>query len=252
MDNEKNSHEKELWLGEFFNYIFLEEGAIFTLWQSKPLTTIPLYLFSYEEILELYNQLTDEQKSQVTIVDNYDLSSNWKNWEKFQEGLDIKRFEFFLREDPRNPKAPDLWFINKEQITLAIEDHYEIFSKALQFDFESDQVVSEIKDPHSTFWNKVVEEPLLLGILHGFGKHNSQCFDRKHVENGPIEDALSFTFSDTTKMGSASLEKFPLPIFASFTKDDPIIAKYKEERQMIKNRYKGKEFIQLTLEKLQE
>lgn len=185
-------------------------------------------------------------------MEDYDLPENWEKWKSFQKTLDIKRFDFFLRENPDNPKVPGVWFVNILQTALTIEDHYETFTKTLGFDFDSDQVVSEIRDPNSIFWNKVLKEPLLLGILYGFGKNNSLGFYWKHIKNSPIDNLLNFTFSDTCKMGDTSLDNFPLPVFASFIKNDPIIKKYEKERRMIKQRYKNKDFVQLTLEKLQE
>lgn len=238
-------------MGKFLNDLFLEEGAIFVLWGSKPLSTFPLYLFRDEEMKNLYDQLSEEEKSQVTIIENYDLPSNWKKWEIFQKDLNIHQFALFLRETD-NPKAPEICFVNLLQTALTLEDHHEIFTKTLGFNFESDQVVSEIQDPHSIFWNKVLQEPLLLGILYGFGKHNSLSFHWKHIKEGRINHALNFIFSDARKLGHTNLENFPLPIFASFINNDPIIEKYENERRMIKNHYKGKDFVQLTLEKLQE
>lgn len=249
----KLSRNKETkWMEKFFNDLFLEEGAIFTLWGSKPLTIVPLYLFSDEEMRDLYNQLSEKEKSQVTIIKNYDLPTNWRKWETFQKQLNIKKFALFLRENLENPKIPDIWFVNILETALQIEIHHEIFTRILGFDFETEQVILEIQDPSSIFWNKILSEPLLLGILYGYGKYNAICFHWKHSKNGAIDRSLSFTFSATPKLGCSSIKNFPLPVFASFSNNDPIIEKYKGERREIKKIYNRKNFIPLTLKKLQE
>jgi hypothetical protein len=45
-------------------------------------------------------------------------------------------------------------------------------------------------------------------------------------------------------------EHFGIPSFISFNEIDPIIDLYKEERIKIKNIYKDKDFLDLTLQKL--
>lgn len=55
--------EEAKWLDKFFTDIFLEQGAVFTLWGTKPITVIPVYLFTDEEMQILYNELSEEQKN---------------------------------------------------------------------------------------------------------------------------------------------------------------------------------------------
>lgn len=241
--------EEAKWLDKFFTDVFLEQGAVFTLWGTKPITVIPVYLFTDEEMQILYNELSEEQKKQVVILEDYDLPKNWEKWKVFQKNLDIKQFAFFLRDNLENPKIPEIWFVNILQTILAIEEHHELFTEILGMNFDSRQVTAEIRDPNSIFWEKVMKEPVLLGILYGFGKYNALSFHQKHVHN---DSALDFTFSDTCKLGHTSLSNFPLPIFASFSKKDLVIEKYAKERTMIKKMYGNKNFIHATLRKLQE
>ena len=48
-----NSNDAK-WMDKFFNELFLEQGAIFVLWGSKPLTIVPLSLFTDEEMKTFY------------------------------------------------------------------------------------------------------------------------------------------------------------------------------------------------------
>ncbi|MCB1107546.1 MAG: hypothetical protein KDK76_05575 [Chlamydiia bacterium] len=197
----------------------------------------------------LYSQLSEKQKNQAVILENYDLPKNWEKWSAFQNQLDIKRFAFFLRENLENPKVPEIWFVNILQTVSTIEGHYDLFTEVLGINFEPHQVVADVRDPKSDFWKKVLEEPLFLGILYGYGRYNSLSFHRKYAYNDPD---LNFTFSDKCKLGHTSLSNFPLPIFASFSQKDLVIKQYEKERKMIKKMYKHKDFVTLTLKKLQK
>ena len=49
------SQEEKRWMAKFFQDLLLEEGAIFTLWGSKPITRIILYHYTDVEIKKYYD-----------------------------------------------------------------------------------------------------------------------------------------------------------------------------------------------------
>lgn len=53
-----------------------------------------------------------------------------------------------------------------------------------------------------------------------------------------------------SKKPAFSISNFPIPSFASFSKNDPIVVQYKREREMIQEAYQGKDFVTFTLELL--
>ena len=46
------------------------------------------------------------------------------------------------------------------------------------------------------------------------------------------------------------IKNFSLPHFASFTKNNPVLSRYKKERKEIQRLYKSKDFVDFTLELL--
>ena len=115
----------------------------------------------------------------------------------------------------------------------------------------------EVQNKDSHFWKIVEENARLLGILYGFGKQNSFCFSWKYGEenNTPalhqFRENMWFTFSDELKfIGASTITHFPIPIFASFLREDTVIKKYQMERKKIMKEYANKDFVELTLQKL--
>lgn len=55
-----------------------------------------------------------------------------------------------------------------------------------------------------------------------------------------------------TDKNAFTLSNFTIPVFNSFTENDPFVAKYEAERENIRQLYKGKDFVTWTLELLTE
>ena len=52
--------EERQWMEKFFHDLLFVEGGVYTLWGSKPITTIALYHYTDEEWEELNNNLSPE------------------------------------------------------------------------------------------------------------------------------------------------------------------------------------------------
>jgi len=149
--------------------------------------------------------------------------------------------------DPSIEKMIDVTFVNIFETALTIQENYDLFKRAVGFDFDPLQVVFDLEDESSEFWNKIkgCEHSYLWGLLYGFGEKNTWGYFWKgrHIINAQTH-AKEIGFADTiskqfrckkmpspTEKNAFSVSKFPLPPFASFSKRDPIVTQYEKERE---------------------
>jgi len=247
---EKCSPQERAWLTKFFRDLLLNEAAIYTLWGSKPMTLIHLILYTQEEIMAYYNSLSDEQKKEAVIHRDYDLDENWKKWEKIKDRFPKNRFLLFQRDCSEGGKIGNIYLVDVLQTALVIQENYASFQNVVGFDFDPIKIVYEIQDPDSVFWNKTLQHSALLGILFGFGPKNAWAFQWKYGHT-PCLGNFQSTASDLNSFGQATLSNFPLPVFSVFN-DWEVVERYKKEREGIQKNYKGKDFVDLTLQRLSE
>ncbi|MDX8430214.1 MAG: hypothetical protein SNF33_00155 (plasmid) [Candidatus Algichlamydia australiensis] len=51
-----------------------------------------------------------------------------------------------------------------------------------------------------------------------------------------------------TEKNAFTISNFPIPAFASYFENDPVVRKYEKERKQIQRLYRGKDFVDMTLE----
>lgn len=293
---------------KFFRYFLLCESAIYTLAGSKPLTETTLFYedrpeellreerrndFVYfllnrsnEKDMQFYEKLSPQEKEEKAyLIDDKDFIHNieelWDKWEKIQHRFQIKkRFLLFKKEYPKEywqhlfpeySAIHTIFFIDVVKTALVIQENYELFKRAVGFDFDPLEVVFEMEQDKSPFWDTIHGKEAwnysyLWGLLYGFGKENSfthfwksrNIRSDKYCEKGKIlsphikkwpsyKNRPSFS-----EKGAFSLSNFVIPAFNSFSENDPVVAKYEAEKEKIKELYKGKDFVIQTLELLTE
>lgn len=234
--------------------------------------------------MEFYSKLSSlEKEEKAYLIEEkdfiYNIEDLWDKWEKIRHRFPLKK-KFLLIKKERHP---DLWkeiwpkcravydivFVDVLRTALVIQENYELFRQAVGYDFDPMAVVFELEDENSNFWSKLDGKEgwkysYLWGVLYGFGKENSfsyfwkgrqmkgLCSNEKEKlfatnlkSRRSCQDAPSF--SDRSAF---SISSFSIPAFASFSENDPVVAKYEDERKKIKQLYKGKDFVAVTLELL--
>ena len=239
--------EEEVWLSEFFRDVFLEESAIYTLWGTKPLTAFDICYYTKDELQNLRHQhgVPDDKDSKVISVTRYTIPENWDKWEQIRSRFPIKNFLFFKKQDNFFPKIYRLYFVNIRLLEATLTDHYKLFKERIEADFKPCNVVLEIQDNESFFWEHVFNDSMLMGILYGFGKNNAENF----LQAGKINSGIKFSDQQEV-IGETDLNNFTIPIFASFSEKDEKIKQYLMERKRIKKTYKNKNFVHETLKQL--
>lgn len=235
-----------------------------------------------EEDMLFYKRLSTNQKKKAFLIPGknfiYHSDQLWDHWEKMQHRFPLsKKFLLIKKERPLekvkqlNPdleKILDVMFVNIFQTAFILQKHYDLFRRAVGFDFDPLQTVFELENPNSKFWNSIqgCAHSYLWGLLYGFGEKNTWGYFWKgrhmigadtHDKEIAFANVLKKWFSYKTlpsgeEKNAFSISNFSVPGFASFSEIDPVVIQYEKERKMIQKVYRGKDFVQFTLHLLSD
>jgi hypothetical protein len=176
--------EERGWLREFFHDLLFEEMGAYVLYGTKPMAWSSIEKAYTEEeqaqIKAWYDALSDQEKTKYIVRedDRYDFYTNFHKWERIKHRFSIKQYLFGTFPARFDSDGPDsLFFVNIEMALRTLLEYYEDFRRILGFDFDPLQAVFEIENRESKFWNVVIHNDVLLGILLGFGRDNSWFFE---------------------------------------------------------------------------
>lgn len=284
---EKKLKDEKIILEKFFRYLLLDGSGIYTLVGSKPITSAQLF---YEESKETkqkkWDRLSKEEKQKRILIINrdnpedmsfyknlskeikknaflvsdneytFDQSKVLNNWH-FIENLPIsdkylliKKYQDTFNFEGESIVCYDIIFVNILETALILKKYYYFFRDAVGFDFDTMQIIMELKNEESEFWNKINDSKhaLLWGLLFGFGEKNSFSFDLVQNKNYNFSNVIQKYNSSEEFIPIPSINNFSIPQFMSFSKEDPIIKKYEKERKQIQKEYQGKNFLKNTLD----
>ncbi len=228
----------------FAEYLLIRETGIYTLLGSKPITSV---LLSYKQV---NNSKPAEPTPifglQFTKSNHFkkELPDLWKHWKK-RRPINSSHFSLVTI---REKSSEDLCLVNKNLVRAALQEYYSKIAEHLGEDFNIDDVINTIDEPDSYFWTKIFKHHLACGIFYGYGIENSEKFkiDTSNAKfSNSIKDLLNARFKK-----NISLSDLPLPMFKSFSDPDPMIAKYKTERQQIQDKYQYANLRKLLTEAL--
>lgn len=87
-----------------------------------------------------------------------------------------KRYCFVINEDK---DSVSIYFLDKENFLKTIENNIDLFLKELGEDFTAVKFLEEIIEEKASFLDAIHHHEGILGILLGYGRHNSMLFQRK-------------------------------------------------------------------------
>lgn len=244
-------------LESLFSYLLFYEGGAYTLFGMKPISFVASSDISKEEKQEFFSF-----SSHPTIKNMLNFSENWNIWEDLKNQYSTPRFLLFQRNSPSfSPAEKSVFLVNIAATIETLQKYYQKFRTAAGEDFDPLDIVFEIQDNHSLFWNKILAREDLFGILLGFGEQNAWFFvrvkawqDKNHHQSGQKDSFLASLSMQTP--GSNSLSpydpSFPLPGFICYAEEESfrLVRQYERERNMIKKIYRGKDIVQTTLNRL--
>lgn len=226
--------------------------------------------------LDFYRTLRKEDKKKTVffsdrddIFDGYDL---WGKWEDFSSKNRIsKRFLLSAKkvETEDGVRGYNITFVNVLQTACILEAHYQVFKNAIGRDFTPLEEALKADDPKSFVWTILNsegnhrEKGLLLGCgledIQVFSwKYNKKEFGQKNQKkmhkflNAITDHKTADTDQVVLKKHPFSATNFPLPAFATFFPISEQKYRYQAERKRIMEFYKGKDFVESTLDVLTE
>ena len=199
----------------------------------------------------------------------------YQAWKKYEKLFSITQFIFIYEE---NRDGTDIILVNKEKFIQTVDAHQSDFESILKRPITGKGLLEEISR-EGLSKSPLFNHDLLLGILFGYGRGNAllfeqrtllplekvEDFDRKHhfaaawKEEEIAEWEEAFTSSVNwisayiTGSHLKNMELNPLPGFMAVL-DSPeteaIKQQYLETRKKLIDAYKGKDFLETTLQQL--
>ncbi len=248
-----------------------EESGAYVLFGSKPLCTA--FLDSTPKKKENFWREPEE---------------GWRAWEKIKKDFPVS--QYMLIRKPLNISILDegathnlslhfFIFANVIKTALVLAENYDFFRSFTGIDFHPLEIVFDLENPDSLFWNKFFDgnskderssqeqrdATIALGLLFGFGKKNTLFFTWKGDMEGkegkvaqflkslPYKGSLDF-YKENSSLWSQifreqGLNTFLIPGFLTF-EDDDTLELYKKEREKIQAIYKRRDFLEVTIEQL--
>jgi hypothetical protein len=253
------TEEEKTSLKEFFRDLLFKNPGAFTLFGTKPISTSCLYEPLSEEEKEkqkaFYDSLSEEQKATLHKK-RYDFEANYQKWQEIKHRFPISQYLFGTFPSPCEEKTHILLFVNIETTLRTLLKYYEDFRRVLGYDFDPFQIVFEVENVDSKFWNAILHNHALQGILLGFGRDNAWFFEwnKKYSKEQNLQSdfmrSLPSTFEEANDIKDPDPKHFLLPIYKSFGlhSDKRLFEQYKKEQTQIMDLYKGRDEVDVALE----
>lgn len=242
-----------MWLKEFFRDLLFKDPGAFTLYGTKPVT-----IYNYCKFAPV---LTEDEKAQV-LKDHpearkrkYDFEKNYDKWIQSKNRFPIREYLFGSFPGSTPDEFDIVLFVNIEMTLRTLINHYENFRRVLSYDFDPFQVVFEVENRNSVFWNSVLKDHALTGILIGFGVDNSWFFKwslehaKEQNKKGAFLESLPSAFDTDEDIENYGPQHFNLPIFKLYGlhPDHGLVQQYTNEREKIYGLYKSEDEVDLAL-----
>ena len=217
-----------------------------------------------------------------------DPDRGWKAWEKIKQNFPANRYILIKRlinieiaDEGEIVHLPLHYILFADVLKTAyvLEENYHFFKTFAGRDFHPLEIVFELENPDSSFWGKLfnmnmeeiatAEEKrdanMALGLLFGCGKKNALAYTWK-CDQGKKEGKMGELLKKVTCQGSFNerdktsvlwsqifqeegFDAFLIPGFITL-EEDGAVERYKEERKTIQAKYRGRDFLEVTLNQL--
>ncbi len=252
------TQEERAWMQEFFRDLLFKHPGAYTLFGTKPISTSCVYHLTEEdkkELQEYYESLSKEERSKMRKK-RYDYDANYERWQKIKDRFPVRQYLFGSFPSIFDETTEIVLFVNIEETLRVLLNYYDDFRRVLGHDFDPLQVIFEVENKDSEFWQTVMQHHALQGILLGFGRDNSWFFywelqtkeDKGHIRN--FLTSLPLKYAEDADIEDYSPENFLLPAFGIYGlhSNTQVIEQYKKEREQIKALYRGRDEVDVTLD----
>jgi hypothetical protein len=158
-----------------FECLFKSNELSFTLYGDKPVSFCNTIIINPNSLL--VNDLSIYLN--FTFQGDKIYQNEWLAWQRYRHLFKIKNYTFVEGK-------LGVFLINKNALRKCVSDNKVIFSKILGKDFDVETLIIEMEKGNDVF-KLLGNNHELLGIILGFGNHNSKLFQRKAFISRLIE-----------------------------------------------------------------
>lgn len=247
------SQDKES-LNNLFRYLITFESIGYVLYGDKPMVWDSFFSGNFYLTLK---------KARI-----FNFNRSWEDylvWKKYQHFFSIENFIFRVFPSSYDSKYMSYLFINKKNVIKKIKTHFKVFKQKLGEAITPEIILSRLETK-----DKIIEEVFeghedLLGILLGFGVHNSLMYQKRENLDRSEKGRAPFDFAKIKKINQINLTYFDseeedglfnfinLPCYVE-DKDHAetveLRQKYKRLQKLLSAIYSEGSFLELTLHAL--
>lgn len=158
-------------LEELFSYFIQRTTFSYTLFGDKPASWFVISLPEFPKI-KSFKRIIYGQTEQIPLW------SRWQTWKQYENKFPLKKYILIEEDDHKLPFRKDIFLINKQHFIKTVNQHIDIFHVALNRKISGEGLLQEMEHK-SSFRSVLLNSDLLLGILLGFGEHNSVLYQQR-------------------------------------------------------------------------
>lgn len=246
----------------FFRYLVTYENFGYVLFGKKPMAWMHLNVKSV---------LFDKENPKIWKYNH--LLEGYKTWLKYQHLLRMENYVFRNYPHKDDDSFHTIMFFKKQKILEIIKDNLSLFKENLGLSMTPEKILRDLETKYNILEEVFHGNHYLLGILLGYGVHNSAQFQKRYLLfrqkllsppynneilkkvyefNAPILDAIYFNLTGFPH-ANKKLFFIDLPYFAEDAKH-PESVQIKEnflaDQKLIGKIYSEGKFLEITLQTL--
>lgn len=185
--------EEQLQIKSLFSDLFKYEQFAYSLFGDKPMSFSDFLLNNYsaKQLLEF---LSLKDYCQDTLENFVELSNavkkKWEIWKKNRSKFRLKKYLLFEKNIGDQKR---IFLINIESFNTIINKNINLFKRIISHNISADKLLAKFKDENNNVSEILHQNVGLLGILLGFGKHNSMLFHYREYLTNKLENKMKFS-----------------------------------------------------------
>ncbi len=240
----------------FLENVMIRHAGLYVLMGSKPMVEFPIdsgFPETEEECRKCWAQRSQDLKSYPDYLEGCLNSSHlhyrklWDVWSHQLHNTISSSFRMFaINISGRNYG----FFVNIPSLLFVIKMHYRELVDIAGKEFNPEELLREIENPQSLFWDLFCRSHYAKGLFFGYGSRNSFLFNYERNNDNILFPRLNDfdAIADLATRRDLDITDLSLPSFASFSLGDEIIEQYRYQRAHIIQILKSKPFVKTVKE----
>lgn len=223
-----------------FANIFLQQDGSYVIFGDKPVSTAASFLVSkWESVLRGHSS---------------QLAKSWEIWQKYKDAFSIKNY-LIISEIVASKKYGStlyIYVINKRKFIDIIYQNLSLFKMILSEDVLPEKILNDIETGKASFMSSFHNNPILFGILLGFGKHNSLLYQKSSSMRRILKNKIKLESFCDDYYPLMKVNRLQFLVDQHHPETILLQAKYKALHEKISQIYIEGDLLTITLLKLTE